>query len=302
MLFRSAPGAFFNGLLATILATPCTAPYMATALGFAFAQSATIIFLILLFVGLGLAAPYVVLCCNPALLKFLPKPGAWMEKFKIAMGFPMLATVVWLISIASSDYGARAIWLSVFLVVLAFAAWIFGEFVQRGRNAKGLAIAIVLILLVCDYAYALESRLRWREMVTDNDSTALLSSANGVTWKAWSPEAIAEARAAGKPVLVDFTATWCVTCNAIIKPALESAAVAAKLKELDATTLLGDYTRTPQKMTDEIAKYGGAGVPLVLVYPKNPNAPAIVLRQPGPLELPSSYSKTVLEALNKAGN
>ncbi|HTR40949.1 MAG TPA: protein-disulfide reductase DsbD domain-containing protein [Pseudomonadales bacterium] len=298
---HGALGAFFNGLLATILATPCTAPYMATALGFAFSQSAIIIFLILLFVGLGLAAPYVLLSCNPTLLKFLPKPGPWMEKFKIAMGFPMLATVVWLISIASGEYGARAIWLSVFLVVLAFAAWIFGEFVQRGHKAKGLAIAIVLILLVCDYAYALEGRLRWREMVTDNESTASLS-ASGVTWKPWSPEAITEARAAGKPVLVDFTATWCVTCNAIVKPALETSAVVDKLKALDATTLLGDYTRTPQNMTDEIAKYGSAGVPLVLIYPKNPNAPAIVLRQPGPLELPSSYSRAVLDALEKAGD
>ncbi len=298
---HGAPGAFFNGLLATLLATPCTAPYMATALGFAFAQSAAIIFLILLFVGLGLAAPYVLLCCNPALLKFLPKPGAWMEKFKIAMGFPMLATVVWLISIAASDYGARAIWLSVFLVVLAFAAWIFGEFVQRGRKAKGLAIVIILILLVCDYTYALEGRLRWREMVSESDSTAS-PSASGVTWKPWSPEAIAEARAGGKPVLVDFTATWCVTCNAVVKPALENSSVVDKLKELNATALLGDYTRTPQKMTDEIAKYGGAGVPLVLIYPKNPNAPAIVLRQPGPLELPSSYSNAVLDALEKASD
>jgi thiol:disulfide interchange protein DsbD len=296
---HGAAGAFFNGLLATILATPCTAPYMATALGFAFSQSAVVIFLILLFVGLGLAAPYVVLSCNPALLKFLPKPGPWMEKFKIAMGFPMLATVIWLLGIAASDYGERVIWLSVFLVVLAFTAWIFGEFVQRGRKGRGLAIAIVVVLLIANYAYALESRLRWREM-TETDATASLS-ANGVIWNPWSPEAVAEARSAGKPVLVDFTATWCVTCNAIVKPALETQSVVDKLKELNATTLLGDYTRTPQNMTDEIAKYGSAGVPLVLVYPKNPNAPAIVVRQPGPLELPSAYSKAVLDALTKAG-
>ena len=197
---------------------------------------------------------------------------------------------------------ARAQFGSAFsLVFVAFAAWVFGEFFQRGRKAKGLAIVIILILLVCDYTYALESRLRWREMVSENESTASLS-ANGVTWKPWSPEAIAEARAAGKPVLVDFTATWCVTCNAIVKPALENSSVLDKLKALEVTTLLGDYTRTPQKMTDEIAKYGGAGVPLVLVYPKNPNAPAVVLRQPGPLELPSSYSKAVLEALEKASD
>ena len=301
---HGAPGAFFNGLLATLLATPCTASYMATALGFAFAQSAAIIFLILLFVGLGLAAPYVLLSCNPALLKFMPKPGAWMEKFKIAMGFPMLATVVWLLSVAASDYGSRVLWLGVFLVVLAFAAWIFGEFVQRGRQAKGLAFAVVLALLITDYAYALEGHLHWREMMTDKDATASLidTSTNGVAWQPWSPQAIAQARAAGKPILVDFTATWCVTCNAVVKPALETPSVTTKLKELDATALLGDYTRTPQQMTDEISKYGGAGVPLVLVYPKNPDSPAIVLRQPGPLELPSSYSRAVLDALDKASD
>lgn len=294
-------GAFFNGLLATLLATPCTAPFMASALGFAFAQSAGVIFLILIFVGLGLAAPYVLLSCNPALLKFLPKPGAWMEKFKIIIGFPMLGTVVWLFSIAASDYGPRVWWLGIFLVIVALAAWIFGEFIQRGRGGKGVALAVIFILLIGGYAYALEDHLQWRQMTAEEGSNSLIdSSANGVTWQPWSPEAVAQARAAGKPVLVDFTATWCVTCNATVKPGLEYPSVVAKLKELNAVALLGDYTRTPQAMTDEISKYGGAGVPLVLVFPKNPDAPAIALRQPGPFEFPSSYSKAVLAALDKA--
>ena len=133
---HGAAGAFFNGVLATVLATPCTAPFLGAALGFAFSQSAAEIILIFLTVGLGLSAPYVLLSWNPAWLKFLPKPGAWMEKFKIAMGFPMLATVVWLFNVASSTYGKNVLWLGIFLVVIALAAWIFGEFFQRGRHPQ----------------------------------------------------------------------------------------------------------------------------------------------------------------------
>jgi thiol:disulfide interchange protein/DsbC/DsbD-like thiol-disulfide interchange protein len=300
---HGAWGAFFNGLLATTLAASCTAAYLVTALGFAFAQSSAIIFLIFMFIGLGLAAPYVLLSCNPGLLKFLPRPGAWMDKFKIAMGFPMLVTVVWLINVAQSSYGSRVFWLGIFLVIIALAAWVFGEFVQRGRQTKGIALAFILVLLIADYTLVLERGLHWRVMTADSDSSSSLidTSLNGTAWQDWSPQAVAQARAAGKPVLVDFTAAWCVTCNAIVKPALENPSIIARLKALDATALLGDYTHTPQQMTDEIAKYGGAGVPLVLVYPKNPAAPAIVLPQPNPLELPSSYSRKVLTALERAG-
>jgi thiol:disulfide interchange protein DsbD len=299
---HGASGAFFNGVLATALATPCTAPVLATALGFAFSQNSPVtIVLIFLFVGLGLAAPYVLLTCNPALLKFLPKPGAWMQHFKVAMGFPMLATVVWLFNVASDDYGSRVFWLGVFLVTLSLAAWIYGEFIQRGRRGKGIALVLVLLLLGGGYAYALESQLHWREMPSDTPTSALESS-GGIDWQAWSPDAVAQAHAAGKPILVDFTARWCVTCNAIVKPALENSAIAAKLKTIGAVTLLADYTRTPQAMTDEIAKYGSAGVPLVLVYPKNPASPAIVLPQPSPLQLPSGYSRVVSDALDRAAD
>jgi thiol:disulfide interchange protein DsbD len=299
---HGASGAFFNGVLATTLATPCTASILGTALGFAFLQPPATIILIFLTVGLGLATPYVLLSCNPPLLKFLPKPGAWMEKFKMAMGFPMLVTVLWLFSVASDDYGSHVFWLGVFLVALAFAAWIFGEFVQRGRNRKGIALAAILILLAGSYAYALEDKLHWREMIAETNATSLAKLSGGIDWQPWSPEAVAQARAAGKPVLVDFTASWCVTCNAIVKPALENDSVSAKLKEMNAVALLADYTRTPTNITDEIAKYGGAGVPLVLVYPKNPDVAAIVLPQPSPLQLPSGYRKIVLDALDRAAH
>jgi thiol:disulfide interchange protein DsbD len=234
------------------------------------------------------------LSCNPAWLKFLPKPGAWMEKFKIAMGFPMLATAVWLFNVASSSYGKNVLWLGVFLVIVAFAAWIFGEFVQRGRGRKTVAAIVAVLLLIGGYAFALEKELDWREAMPEASTTgSLKESSNGIDWQRWSPEAVAQARAAGKPVLVDFTADWCLTCQVNKKLAIETPSVRAKLKELNAVALTGDYTRFPDAITTELNRYAHAGVPLVLVYPKNAGALAIVLPQiltPG----------VVLEALDRA--
>jgi thiol:disulfide interchange protein DsbD len=122
-----------NGVLATILATPCTAPFLGAALGFAFAQPPHIIALFFVTIALGLALPYLVLSWNPKWLKLLPKPGAWMERFKVAMGFPMLATAVWLFTLTDTYYGDRIWWLGVFLIIVSLAAWVYGEFVQRGR-------------------------------------------------------------------------------------------------------------------------------------------------------------------------
>jgi thiol:disulfide interchange protein DsbD len=292
---HGAAGAFFNGVLATMLATPCTAPFLGAALGFAFAQSASVIVLIFLTVGLGLASPYILLSWNPAWLKFLPKPGAWMEKFKIAMGFPMLATVVWLFNVAASSYGKNVLWLGIFLVVVAFAAWIFGEFFQRGRSRRGVALALVLILLAGGYAFALEKELDWRTAMPEANATgSLKESADGIAWQPWSVEAIAQARAAGKPVLVDFTADWCLTCQVNKKTSIEISSVREKLKSLNAVVLLGDYTHFPDAITTELNRYHRAGVPLVLVYPKNADTPPIVLPEiltPG----------IVLDALNRAG-
>ncbi len=275
---HGAGGAFFNGVLATTLATPCTAPFLAPALGFAFAQNASVIVLIFLTAGVGLAAPYILLSWNPAWLKFLPKPGAWMEKFKIAMGFPMLATVVWLFNIAAGSYGKNVLWLGIFLVLVAFAAWIYGEFFQRGRSRRGVALAIALILLAGGYAFALEKELDWRTAMPASAGTgSLKESADGIDWQPWSPEAVAQARASGKPVLVDFTADWCLTCQVNKKTSIEIPSVRKKISELGVVALLADDTHTPENISTELSKYNRAGVPLVLVYPKNAVAPPIVL-------------------------
>jgi thiol:disulfide interchange protein DsbD len=287
------PGAFFNGVLATALATPCTAPYLGAALGFAFAQDAAVILLIFFMVGLGLATPYVALSWNPAWLKFLPKPGLWMEQFKIAMGFPMLLTMVWLFNLAAGNYGPRVLWLGVFLVIVAFAAWIFGAFVQRGRQHPGLALGLTAALIIGGYAYALEGQLHWRHPAPPAAQIALQESADGIAWQKWTPAAVTAAQKAGHPVLVDFTADWCLTCQVNKKTSLETPAVRSRLRELDAVALLADYTRTPDDITDELSRHGRAGVPLVLLYPKTAGAP--------PLVLPEVLTpRLVLEALDRA--
>jgi thiol:disulfide interchange protein DsbD len=288
-------GAFFNGVLATALATPCTAPFLSIALGFAFAKSAGIILLIFATVAAGLASPYVLLSWNPAWLKFLPKPGAWMEKFKMAMAFPMLLTVVWLFNLAAESYGDRVLWLGVFLVTMAMALWIYGEFVQRGRSKKVFATIVVLALLGGGYVFALEGQLRWREPLKPMKTSALVHDTDGIAWQPWSPEALMQARATGRPVLVDFTADWCLTCQVNKRTSIEIASVRDKIKSLNAITLLADYTHFPDAITSELNHFNRAGVPLVLVYPKNPAANAIVLPE-------VLTPNVVLNALDRAAN
>ena len=290
---EGATGAFFNGVLATVLATPCTAPFLAVALGFAFAQPPLVIALMFVVMGLGLAAPYLVLSWFPQWLRVLPKPGAWMEKFKIAMGFPMLATALWLLSLTDAHFGSSGpLWVGLFLVVLALAVWIWGQFVQRGGARRGAALALSVVLIAAAYGYALERELNWRNPAP-RAANGVPVRKGGIPWETWSPQAVADARGAGRVVLVDFTADWCVTCQANKKSSLEIASVRQKLKDLNAVALLGDYTREDPRIAEELKRYQRAGVPLVLVYPAG-NAEPIVL--------PSLLTPgIVLDALEKAG-
>ncbi|HEU6448302.1 MAG TPA: thioredoxin family protein [Verrucomicrobiae bacterium] len=270
-------GAFFNGLLATALATPCTAPFLAPALGFAFSQDSSVIIIVFMAAGLGLATPYVVLSCCPFLLRLLPKPGPWMVKFKVAMGFPMLATTIWLFDLAANDYGKSVFWLGIFLVFVALAAWIFGEFYQRGRKLRPLGLLIALFVAGTGYVFALQSQLHWLEPVTPIATAE--KSGGPINWQPWSPEAVAKARAAGHPVLVDFTADWCLTCQVNKKIAIEIPSIEKKLRDLNFVTLVADDTHTPDNISTELSRYNRAGVPLVLVFKPDTNAPADVLPQ-----------------------
>jgi thiol:disulfide interchange protein DsbD len=292
---QGSAGAFFNGLLTTLLATSCTAPFLAPAVGFAAVLSNPIFtILIMLTVGAGLAAPYLVLTWQPKWLKFLPKPGAWMQKFKVGMGFPMIAAAAWLCSILAVHYGDRAWWLVMFLVFVAVAAWVYGEFVQRGRSHRGLAVIACAILLVIGYLYTLENKLEWRSPLTASSNVAGNSKVapKGLPWQPWSAEAVAAARAAGRPVVVDFTAKWCPTCNTIVKPSFEKQSVQEKLKQSNAVTLIADYTLRPDDITAELKRFQRAGVPMVLVYPARPE------EEPKAFDL--VWPGTIVEALEWA--
>lgn len=270
-----ASGAFFNGVLATVLAIPCTAPFLTAALAFAFGQPPTIIVLTFCFIAFGLAAPYIVLTWNPKLLKFLPKPGPWMQRFKVALGFPMLATVVWLYKLSLNHLSkSQSLWFGIFLVTLALSAWIWGEFVQRGGTRRGLATAISLILLASVGGYA-------------------ATRSEGLKWQPWSAAAVAKARADGHPVLVDFTADWCLTCQLNLRTSIDTKRVREKIAEVGAATLIADYTLKDETIGQELHRFGRDAVPLVVIFPKNPAADPIILP-------PVLKPQLVLDALDKA--
>ncbi|MEY4386646.1 MAG: hypothetical protein RLY20_1929 [Verrucomicrobiota bacterium] len=273
-------GAFFNGILAVVLGASCVAPVLAAAVGWAISQPPAVIVLAFSMIGLGLALPFVLLSFFPALQKMLPRPGAWMGKFKTAMGFPMLATAAWLLSQTADHFGnSGPLWVGLFLVFLALALWIYGEFNQRGSKRRGLAAIIAVVIAVAAYGWTLEKQLHWRNppSIVTGVPTAATGASDSIAWQPWSAEAVAKARADGRPVLVDFTANWCLTCQLNKKTSLEIDPVRAKLKAVNAVTLIGDYTRKNPDITAELKRFERAGVPLVLVYPKDAAQPPELL-------------------------
>lgn len=274
---EGATGAFFNGVLATILATPCTAPFLGVSLGYAFAQPPLMILVFFLAIGAGLATPYVLLCLQPRWLRFLPKPGDWMVRFKVLMGFPMLATAVWLFGLAIGHYGIdKILWLGGHLVALGLMAWVYGEFIQRGSSGGWLAWAFLAAIGVASVGWVLEREVDWRHPAPPSGAGEGRDK-QGIAWAPWSAEAVERGVAAGRPVLVDFTARWCTTCQLNKRRAIEVPEVATRIRELGVTTLLGDFTSESPVIAAELQRWGRAGVPLVLVYSRDRTKPPRIL-------------------------
>lgn len=249
-------GAFFNGMLAVLLATPCTAPFLAPALGFAFAQSPPVIFSALTTVALGLALPYVLLAWNARWLRWLPKPGPWLTAFKQFMGFPMLATALWLAWVAGAPRGVAAL-ISViaWLLAAAFLVWLAATL--RPNRLRWIAVALAV-------AVALGW---WR----------LTPSKPLIEWRPFSKGALAEALKTPQPVFVNFTADWCLTCQVNKRVALETRAVAERFRQLGVIPLLADWTQPNPEIEEALRALGRSGVPAYVYYPADRTKPAVLL-------------------------
>ena len=257
-------GAFFTGVLAVVVATPCTAPFMAGALGFALSQPAPQTVAVLLALGLGLALPYLLLSLTPALQRLMPRPGPWMDRLRQFLSFPMFASAVWMIWVLIQQTGADGVIYALGgMILIAFAIWLLrigsgaslGTWIRRG-------VAAVAVLLAFAAALKLEDGSASASAVSGN-------AAGGVSfdgWERFSRERLNQAVAAGKPVFVDFTAAWCITCLVNERVALETPAVRRAFEQAGVVKLKGDWTNRDPEITSVLKELGRAGVPLYLFW------------------------------------
>ncbi|HSY68460.1 MAG TPA: thioredoxin family protein [Edaphobacter sp.] len=272
-------GSFFTGVLATVVATPCTAPLMGAAIGFALAQPATITFAVFTALGLGLAAPYLLLSFQPAWTRILPRPGAWMETFKQLTAVIFFATVIWLVYVYGSLFaggasGGQGIYRVALLLgcflMLAVAGWVLGKWPARWTSTIAAILVAAIGLAIPLYQ--------------PKDTT--------LVWAPYSQQALDQARAAGHPVFIDFTAAWCLSCQVNERLVLKSSDVQHQFSKNDVTLLRADWTQYDPEITKQLASVKRSGVPTYVIYPAAVNS--------SPDVLPELLTKDiVLTALDK---
>lgn len=259
-------GSFFTGVLAVVVASPCTAPFMGVALGYALAQPPAIALLVFATLGLGLALPFLLIGFFPVLGAWLPRPGAWMETFKQVLAFPLYLTGVWLLWVLGRQTSTDAVAIVLAgLVLVAFALWLWGDAAARGATRTALAMLAALGALAMLALPALDvAPARAPAAATDSHA-------------AYSDERLAALRAERRIVFVNFTADWCITCKVNERGALGSARVKDAFAARKVMWLTADWTTADPAITTALARFGRSGVPLYLLYP--PQGDPIVLPQ-----------------------
>ena len=287
-------GAFLRsaltGALAIIVATPCAAPFMASAIGYALVQPPAVALVIFFALALGFAAPFTLVSLFPALAKFLPRPGAWMDILKRGLAFPMFGAYAWLVWVLAQQAGSAALaTLLAASVVVAFAGWLYGMAQHRRFAGKGhKALFAVTAALIVAVLAPLPSLIKPGAGLAGDQLTA------DVTKAKWTPQAVEAQRGHGKAIFVDFTASWCITCQVNEKTSLSTQAVKEALAQTNTLYMVADSTKFNPDVDDAMSEFGQGGLPMYLVYPADGGPPKV---------LPQVLTPTiVVNALNQAAN
>lgn len=252
---------FVTGALAVVVATPCTAPFMGTALGFALTQSAVVALLVFTALALGMAVPYLGLAYLPGLVRRMPRPGRWMEVLRQVMAFPMFGTAIWLLAVfAELTDDATAFRFLAALLVVALGAWVYGQY-QRSARKPVAAIVLALAFAVGGVVFGMSGIEG-----SAGPNRAQAADADGM-WEPWSAARVVALRAEGRPVFVNFTADWCISCKANEIVVFEADEVRDGFAKHNVATLKADWTRRDETIANELQAHGRAGVPLYLYYP-----------------------------------
>ncbi len=294
-------GAFFHGVLATVLATPCTGPFLGFALGALATLSKPLMFLGIMTVGLGLAFPYVLLTAFPNWLRYMPKPGNWMVTLKQLMGFIMLAVPLWLLWILQFHGGAaQVLWTLTFLFAVAIACWMLGKIDLNASTGKTLGIWVLALAVLAagwftgKYFFKPGVDRFVHTLTAAQSGSEGAIAGEGIEWRAWEPGIGPRLAREGHTVFMDYTAAWCLTCQTNKLAVIETAAVRAKFRELGVIAVKADLTRDNPEIAREIRTHGRNGVPVNIVIPANkPEAPIL---------LPELLTRSmVFDALESAG-
>ena len=264
-------GSFFQGVFATVLATPCTAPFLGTALGFAFTKPAAIILAMFIAIAAGMSAPYLLLSAQPAWLRFLPKPGPWMVHIKQFMGFLLLATLLFLLYVLGAQRGLEgAIWASCFLLVISVACWMKGAFVLPTASLakRSIVLALMLLLVVGSGVYFIGGKFQSAKIASGD------SQLRG-DWQPFTPERLQTELEQGRTVFVDFTAAWCLTCKFNEASVLEAQDVREAFQRHGIVKLKADWTNGDPVITKLLRQFGRPGVPLYVLYPAKNEEPIV---------------------------